>query len=187
MRSVMKRAEPLSVLLSFIERGLDDDERAYQPRSLPAALVAALQLTPISIASRRETYFRKLPRGEKPVPLLPSEDLTSVLDNSRRLSRDVSGNKSLAARHLLGALLTHFSVFPSRKGEPPDSLSISLKVARAALTEHLQLFAENESAEKWSAALASLERKYVETEIGGGLKIVRVASEDELCLLHLPQ
>src|SRR5947207_10847388 len=88
--------EPLSVLLSFIERGLDDDERTYEPRSLPAALVSALQLTPISIASKREAYFRKLLRGEEPVPLLPSDELTSVLENSRRLSRDVSGNKSMA-------------------------------------------------------------------------------------------
>jgi hypothetical protein len=174
--------QPLGVLMALIERGFDPEERDRQARSLPCMLVAELNVEKDQIEEWRTSYLSRLKRGSEKSALVPSRELVLVMSAARRLSDSLSRGESVAARHVLGALLEYFENFADRKEPGLDETPINIQKLRSALQKHLELFQATEPVATWNAELKSLLAERGTFVIGGGLHISREARNDERCL-----
>jgi hypothetical protein len=174
--------QPLGVLLALIERGFDPEERRHQPRSLPCTLVAELNVERDQIEEWRTSYLSKLERGSEKVALVPSRELGLVMSAARRLSDNLSHGESVAARHVLGALLEYFENFADREEPGLEETTIDIRKLRSALQKHLEFFQAAEPAASWNAELKSILAKRGTFAIGGELHTSREAGNNERCL-----
>ncbi|MBR1215774.1 P-loop NTPase fold protein [Bradyrhizobium sp. JYMT SZCCT0180] len=183
-RGVRDGVQPLSVFLCMLERGTDPLEKRYE-ESLPVALATALKIDHQYVDNLLHKYLGGLPQADESAQIAPSTELVLVLNWAKRLSDEVSDGESVAARHLLAALLTYFVDFPSRNEPALETTIFDPQIIRKVLNDHLTLYWGKEPTEHWQRALNNLvgdAGKRTAPATGGALNISRQANDDELCL-----
>jgi hypothetical protein len=125
--------QPFSIFLAMLERGLDDQEKHFQRHSLPFALASELQVNVSQIQQWRRNYYLSFQQSGSKQAIKPSRESVLVMDAAKELSEQLSTGESLAARHLLGALLAYFENFPGREVPGLEKTTIDLTKVRSAL------------------------------------------------------
>ncbi|RXH31120.1 hypothetical protein XH99_10985 [Bradyrhizobium nanningense] len=175
--------QPLGVFLAMLDRGLDEHEKNYQSHSLSIALVNALEVNSLRIQEWRQSYYSSLDRGESRQQLRSSPELNLVMEAAKELSEQLSAGKSLAARHLLGALLAYFEGFAGREEPGLETIAVDPAVIRSVLNTHLSLYQETEPLDHWTTVLGSLMAgRKIPPNVGSELHVAREAGSEERCL-----